>query len=67
MKTLITLTTVLMLSFVAPAYAGHGPTPVSKSDRHAMMTKKKKHKKPGKKKKVKHSRRNSKGCGLGEN
>lgn len=66
MKTLIALATVLMLSFVAPAYAGNRPTPVSKGDRHEMMTKKKKHKKHGKKKK-KLSRRNSdKGCGMVE-
>jgi hypothetical protein len=63
MKTLIALSTALLLSFVAPAYAGNGPTPVSKGNRHAMMTKKKKHKKPGKKKR-KMSRRNSKGCDM---
>lgn len=67
MKTLIALATVLMLSFVAPAYAGNRPTPVNKGDRHEMMTKKKKHKKHGKKKNKKMSRRNNKGgCGLGE-
>lgn len=67
MKTLIALSTALMLSFVAPAYAANGPTPVSKGDRHEMMTKKKKHKKHGKKKKKMSRRNNSKGCGLGEN
>jgi predicted secreted Zn-dependent protease len=67
MKTLITLSTALLLSFVAPAYAANGPTPVNKSDRQTMMTKKKKHKKHGKKKKKMSRRNNNKGCGLGEN
>lgn len=44
MKTIIALTTALLLSFVAPVSAA-GPTPVSKKDRHEMMTKKKKNKK----------------------
>ena len=64
MKTLIALCTALLLSFVAPVYAA-SPEPVSKGHRHKMMTmKKKKPKKHGKKKKM--SRRNKKGCGLGE-
>lgn len=50
MKTLIALSTALLLAFTAPAYAGNKPEPVNKSNRHSMMTKKKKHKKPGKKK-----------------
>lgn len=50
MKTLIALSTALLLAFTAPAYAGDKPVPVSKNNRHSMMTKRKKHKKPGGKK-----------------
>lgn len=49
MKTLIALSTALLLAFTAPAYAGNNPEPVNKNNRHTMMTKKKKHKKNGKK------------------
>lgn len=63
MKTLIALSTALLLSFVAPeAYAGN-PDPVNKGNRHHMMTKKKKHKKNKKNKKTTRSRRN-KGCDM---
>jgi hypothetical protein len=61
MKTLIALSAALLLSFTAPAYAGN--VPVNKKDRQHMMTKKKKHKKPGKKNK-KMNRGRSKGCDM---
>ena len=44
MKTIIALSTAFLLLLAAPAYAGSGPTPVSKKDRHHMMNEKKKHK-----------------------
>jgi len=44
MKTLIALSTALLLLVGAPVYAS-GKPPVNQKDRHAMIFKKKKHKK----------------------
>lgn len=65
MKTLIALSTALLLSFVAPAYAGANPEPVTKHHRHKMMTKKKKHKKHNNKKGMTRGRK-GKSCGMVE-
>lgn len=66
MKTLIALSTALLLSFTVPAYAGSNPEPVKKHQRHDMMTKKKKHKKHNKKKKSMNRGRKGKGCNMVE-
>lgn len=62
MKTIITLSTALLLSFVAPAYASSDPGPLSKKDRNEMMTKKKKNKKNKKGFRLFHRDRDSKTC-----
>lgn len=49
MKTIIAISTALLLFAGAPIYAAGNP-PVNKKDRHAVIFKKKKHKKPKAKK-----------------
>ena len=44
MKTIVAITTALLLFVGAPVYAAGNP-PVNKKDRHAVIFKKKKHKK----------------------
>jgi hypothetical protein len=62
MKTIISLATAFFLLLGTSAYAGNGPEPVNKKNRHEMMTKKKKHKKNKKKMRNKKVRKGHGSC-----